>query len=282
MRIARFSYKDNPTFGILDEQTQDLVVIKGDPLFSGFHTTGARVPVDEVKILSPVIPRSKVVGVGGSYRDAASIKSAKELSDVDSCKGASKKNTDQYSKTPATIFIKPNTSVIGPDDPIVIPEWAEAVTFEAEIAVVIGRICKDVPVDKVSKVVFGYTVANDLSANQDITGKSGQPGFFAQVKGFDSACPLGPFIELDLDPDNLMVSGRKNGELYQKDNTHNLVMPVAEIISWISHSFTLLPGDVILTGTPAGAGIIYPGDSVEVEVEKIGVLRNPVVQRKSN
>lgn len=254
MQIARFAHGDNPRYGIVDGD--DLVVLKSDPLFDSYETTGERVPLDGARLLSPVIPRSKVVALGRNYADHV-----KELgNDL---------------PTAPVVFLKPNTSVIGPDDPIVLPEWSQEVHYEAELAVVVGRLCKDVPAERVNDVIFGYTVANDVTA-RDIQRAEDQ---WTRAKGFDTSCPLGPWIETDVDVADLAVRSYVDGEQRQDGRTSQMIMSVPEIVAYASTIFTLLPGDVILTGTPAGIGQIDAGQRVEVEVEGIGRFGNPVVRR---
>ena len=254
MQIARFAHGDNPRYGIVDGD--DLVVLKSDPLFDSYETTGERVPLDGARLLSPVIPRSKVVAIGRNYADHV-----KELgNDL---------------PTAPVVFLKPNTSVIGPDDPIVLPEWSQEVHYEAELAVVVGRLCKDVPAERVNDVIFGYTVANDVSA-RDVQRAEDQ---WTRAKGFDTSCPLGPWIETDVDVSDLSVRSYVDGEQRQDGRTSQMIMSVHEIVAYASSIFTLLPGDVILTGTPAGIGQIDAGQRVEVEVEGIGRFGNPVVRR---
>lgn len=254
MQIARFAHGDNPRYGIVDGD--DLVVLKSDPLFDSYETTGERVPLDGARLLSPVIPRSKVVALGRNYADHV-----KELgNDL---------------PTAPVVFLKPNTSVIGPDDPIVLPEWSQEVHYEAELAVVVGRLCKDVPAERVNDVIFGYTVANDVTA-RDVQRAEDQ---WTRAKGFDTSCPLGPWIETDVDVSDLSVRSYVDGEQRQDGRTSQMIMSVHEIVAYASSIFTLLPGDVILTGTPAGIGQIDAGQRVEVEVEGIGRFGNPVVRR---
>ncbi|WP_043497981.1 fumarylacetoacetate hydrolase family protein [Georgenia sp. SUBG003] len=256
MRIARFITGENPQYGILDEESDELVVLRGDPIYGDLDTTGKRVALDEVRLLSPVIPRSKVIGIGRNYADHAA-----ELGN----------------EVPAEplVFLKPNTSVIGPDDPIVLPAYSENVHHEAELAVVISRLCKFVPPEKAGDVIFGYTVANDVTA-RDVQRTDSQ---WTRAKGFDTSCPLGPYIALDLDVSDLAVRARVDGELRQDGRTSDLVHKVPDLVAYVSSIFTLLPGDVILTGTPAGVGPIDVGQRVEVEVEGIGSFSNPVVRR---
>lgn len=252
MRIARFSHHDAIRFGIVDET--DLVVLSGDPMFTGFETTGERVPLSEVTLLAPVIPRSKIVCVGKNYRDHAA---------------------EMGGEAPAEpmLFLKPNTAVIGPNDAIVRPAQSERTDFEGELAVVIGRIAKNVSAENALDYVLGYTIGNDVTA-RDLQRSDGQ---WSRAKGFDTFCPLGPAIETDFDlGGGARVVTRVNGEVRQDGPISDMVHSVPDIIAYASAAFTLLPGDVILTGTPAGVGPFQAGDVVEVEITGLGVLRNTV------
>ncbi|GAA3290605.1 fumarylacetoacetate hydrolase family protein [Arthrobacter citreus] len=253
MRIARFVQDSDPAFGVVDgdEGHEEIAVIKGDPFFSGVQLTGERHKLEDVRLLAPIIPRSKVVGIGRNYADHAS-----ELG-------------NEVPPAPL-MFLKPNTSVIGPNDPVVLPSFSDEVSYEAELAVVIGRICKDVPLDRVDEVIFGYTCANDLTA-RDAQRTDNQ---WARAKGFDTSCPLGPWIETELDTDDLAIRGYLNGQMVQDGNTGDMIWGVKELVSYVSQAFTLLPGDVILTGTPAGVGLISDGERYEVDIEGIGRLSN--------
>ena len=173
------------------------------------------------------------------------------------------------------MFLKPNTSVIGPGDQVFYPPQSERVDYEGELAVVIGRICRDVPPERVSDVIYGYTVGNDVTA-RDLQETDDQ---WARAKGFDSFCPLGPWIETDLDPSGLSVRTELNGELKQDGTTALMIFDVPTVVSYITSFMTLLPGDVVLTGTPAGVGPMQVGDDVSVTVEGIGTLTNKVVSR---
>ena len=251
MRIARFSHQDSIRFGIVDDT--DLVVLSGDPMFAGYDTTGERVPISDAVLLAPVIPRSKIVGVGRNYRDHA----AELGNDVPDA---------------PLLFFKPNTSVIGPGDTIVLPPQSSRVDFEGELAAVIGRIAKNVPADKALEYVFGYTVANDVTA-RDLQKTDGQ---WARAKGFDTFCPLGPAIETDFDvAGDAVITTRVNGDVRQQGPISDMIFSLADVIAYASAAFTLLPGDVILTGTPAGVGPFVAGDTVEVEITGLGTLRNP-------
>lgn len=253
MKVARFSHDGAINYGILDEDEGELVVIDGDPMFQGLGTTGERVPLAQATLLAPVIPRSKVVAVGKNYRDHVAEMGGGE--------------------PPAAplLFLKPNTSVIGPGDAIVRPPQSSRVDFEGELAVVIGKIAKNVPAGDALGVVFGYTVANDVTA-RDLQAADGQ---WTRSKGFDTFCPLGPLIETELEPDARLTT-RVDGVTHQDARLGQLVHGIPEIIAYASSVFTLLPGDVILTGTPAGVGPIVAGNTVEVEIEGIGMLSNPV------
>ncbi len=241
-------------FGVVEgpEGSEEVAVINGDPFYSGVQLTGARHALADVRLLAPVIPRSKVVGIGRNYADHAA-----ELG-------------NEVPPAPL-MFLKPNTSVIGPGDPILLPSFSDEISYEAELAVVIGRICKDVPLERVDDVVFGYTCANDLTA-RDAQRTDDQ---WARAKGFDTSCPIGPWIETELDPDSLAVKGSLDGELRQDGSTSQMIWGAKELVSYVSQAFTLLPGDIILTGTPAGVGLITEGQRYEVEIEGIGRLSNP-------
>jgi len=258
VRIARFTVDDRQVFGVVegDAGAEVLAVVEGDPLYTPLRPTGEHVPLSEVKLLTPVIPRSKVVGVGRNYADHAA-----ELGN----------------EVPAEplIFLKPNTTVCSPGDAIRYPQQSTEVHFEGELAVVIGRLCSDVPAARAAEVIFGYTVANDVTA-RDLQRSDDQ---WTRAKGFDSFCPLGPWIVTDLDVTDLALTTELNGELKQAARTAAMVHKVPDLIAWISSVMTLLPGDVILTGTPAGVGPMKPGDEVSVSIEGIGTLTNPVVAR---
>jgi len=260
VRIARFTTGGDPRYAVVEGEAgaEVLHVLTGDPIYTPVQKTGERVPLtdDGMRLLAPVIPRSKIVGVGRNYAAHA----REHGNDV---------------PTSPLLFLKPNTAVIGPDDPIVLPDFSQQVEHEAELAVVIGRITKNVSPEQALHHVLGYTVANDVTA-RDIQRTDGQ---WTRAKGFDTSCPLGPWLVMGLDPDDLAVSARVNGETRQHARTSDMVFDVPFLVSYISEVFTLLPGDVILTGTPAGVGRLEHGDRVEVEVEGIGVLMNPVVRR---
>ena len=264
MRIARYvADGGDPAFGIVElaedgaGHPDSIAAITGDPLAGPVNYTGQRLLLDDVRLVSPVIPRSKVIGIGRNYAAHAA-----ELN-------------NPVPDAPL-LFIKPNTAVIGPGEPIVYPPETENLHFEGELAVVIGRICRRVPRDRAADVIFGYTVGNDITA-RDLQTSDKQ---WARAKGFDSFCPLGPWIVTHLSLDeasDLQVTTTVNGELKQDGRTSDMVQGIAELIEYVSGFTTLLPGDVILTGTPAGVGPLQPGDQVAVTVEGIGTLTNPVV-----
>ncbi|MGN7964944.1 fumarylacetoacetate hydrolase family protein [Microbacterium sp. 22179] len=251
MKIARFSHDDAILFGIVDEK--DLVVLSGDPLFAGYEPTGDRVPIADAVILAPVIPRSKIVCVGKNYHDHAAEMGGEAPEEP-------------------LLFLKPNTAVIGPGDTIVRPAISEQTEYEGELAVVIGKVAKNVSAPDALDYVLGYTIGNDVTA-RDLQRKDGQ---WARAKGFDTFCPLGPTINTDFDPSEATIETRVNGEVRQKAPLTDMIHSVEEIIAYASAVFTLLPGDVILTGTPAGVGTFAAGDTVEVEITGLGILRSAV------
>ena len=261
MRIVRFSTNasagigTDPLFGVLNSENQ-ILVLRGDQIYSGIVPTETKVSLDEVRLLAPVIPRSKVVCVGKNYADHAAEMGS------------------EVPKEPV-IFLKPNTSVIGPDDLIQWPRMSERVDFEGELAVVISRICKDVQREKVADVIFGYTIANDVTA-RDLQKVDGQ---WNRAKGFDTFCPLGPWIETEFEPGSQKITTTLDGEIKQSDVLASMTFKIPEIIEFISSVMTLLPGDVILTGTPAGIVPMPPGAEVVITIEGIGSLSNKVSPR---
>jgi 2-keto-4-pentenoate hydratase/2-oxohepta-3-ene-1,7-dioic acid hydratase in catechol pathway len=272
VRIARFAHGGDVGYGIVEDAAQDgaagaaagadaegLVVaeLAGHPFGIGHDSarlTGSRYPLADVRLLAPVLP-SKVVAVGKNYADHAREMGGEPPEDP-------------------VIFLKPSTAVAGPRDPIIYPaHLSERVDFEGELAVVIGRLCKQVPPERAAAVVFGYTCANDVTA-RDLQARDGQ---WARAKGFDTFCPLGPWIETDADPGDLELTTMVNGEIRQNSRTSLLLHDVTALITYVSAVMTLLPGDVLLTGTPAGVGPLKDGDEVSVTIERIGTLTNGVV-----
>ena len=258
MRIARYTTGEDPSYGIVEGEPgrEFIAQVQGDPLYQPVVLTGETVPLEEARLLAPVIPRSKVIGIGRNYADHA-----KEMG----------------GEPPAQplMFLVPNTAVVGPGDPIVMPAGAQEISYEGELAVVIGRIAKDVPRERVSEVVYGYTCANDVTARDWQRGD----GQWARAKGFDTSTPLGPWITTELDVSDLRIQSRIDGETRQDGRTADMIFDVETLVSYVSAAFTLLPGDVILTGTPAGVGLVEPGQRVDVEIEGIGTLSNTFVRR---
>lgn len=258
MRIARFTTGDDARFALVEGEpgAERLVVIDGDPLIGGGNPTGETLTLgDSVRLLTPVVPRSKVVCLGKNYEAHA-----KEIP-----------NRGPASDVPI-LFLKPNTAVIGPDDVILLPTYSADVQLEAELAVVIGTTAKGVPVSRAMDYVYGYTCANDVTA-RDLQRSEDQ---WFRAKAFDTSLPLGPWIVTDLNIESAEITSRINGQERQCGNTRDMIHGVAHAVAMASEVTTLLPGDVILTGTPSGVTQLHPGDIVEVEIEGIGILRNPV------
>ncbi len=269
MRICRFTSGEDPQFGVvtgdLDEFGEPaddsvIVTLAGDPLYVGVKLLDEEHRLEDVRLLAPVLPRSKVVGIGRNYA-AHAAELGSEVPDE------------------PLMFLKPNTSVIGPGDPIFYPKQTEDLHYEGELAVVIGRICRDVPADQATEVIYGYTIGNDVTA-RDLQRSDVQ---FTRSKGFDSFCPLGPWIETDLDPqpfaDGVRVQTHLNGDVVQDGSTKDMVFDIPSLVAHVSSVMTLLPGDVILTGTPEGVGPMQVGDEVEVSIEGLGALTNKVSKR---
>jgi 2-keto-4-pentenoate hydratase/2-oxohepta-3-ene-1,7-dioic acid hydratase in catechol pathway len=261
VRIARFSVDDEPKYGVVETDDPEglvgtVAVLDSDPLYRPVQFTGEQLQLADVRLLAPVIPRSKVVCVGRNYRAHA-----EELG-------------NEVPKEPL-IFLKPNTSVVGPRDGIVYPEQTNDLHFEGELAIVIGRICRDLPRERAEEVIFGYTIANDVTA-RDLQKSDGQ---WARAKGYDTFCPLGPWISTDLDVADARVTTTLNGEPRQDGRTSQFIFDIPEVLAYITSFTTLLPGDVVLTGTPAGVGPMLPGDEVAISVEGLGTLTNKVIVR---
>ena len=269
MRICRFSTGEEPRFGVVTGEVDEfgqpdddsaVVALAGDPLYVGIKLLEEQHRLSDVRLLAPIIPRSKVVGIGRNYAAHA----AEMGNDL---------------PTEPLMFLKPNTSVIGPGDAIIYPQQSSHLSYEGELAVVIGRICRDVPAEQATDVIFGYTIANDVTA-RDLQKSDNQ---WARAKGMDTFCPLGPWIENDLDP-QAFIDGRRlqtflNGDVVQDGTTAHMTWDIPDLVAYISAAMTLLPGDVILTGTPEGVGPLEPGDEVEVFVEGLGALTNSVARR---
>lgn len=254
MKILRFQQNNKEVFGILKNEVVYEVVSNSQNLFytRSCPELGKSYSLEDVKILPPIYP-SKVVCVGLNYQDHAA-----EL--------------DMDLPDEPVLFLKPPTTVIGPADPIIYPPESRQVDYEAELAVIVGQNAHKISADDASNYIAGYTVLNDVTA-RDLQQKDGQ---WTRAKSFDTFCPLGPWMETDLDPANQRISMRVNGELKQNSNTRNMIFPVEELFSFISHIMTLNPGDVIATGTPPGVGELQVGDLAEAAVEGVGTLRNRV------
>ena len=256
MRIVRFEMQGRSGYGILEGEK--ISVLWGTPYDGLENTTGEVMSLPEVTLLAPCEP-TKIVALGLNYRDHAA-------------------EIGHPLPEEPLLFMKPSTAVIGPDEDIVYPAMSRRVDYEAELAVVIGRTCRHVKAEDFRDYVLGYTCINDVTA-RDLQKKDGQ---FTRSKSFDTFAPLGPWIETAIpDPDNLTVEAYLNGERRQHGNTRNMVFGVAALVSFISRIMTLLPGDVIATGTPAGIGPMAPGDVVEIRVEGIGTLRNRLVTERA-
>ncbi|GAA3197329.1 fumarylacetoacetate hydrolase family protein [Actinocorallia longicatena] len=242
------------SFGVVEGE--EIAAVAGHPFLGEVRFTGARHALVDVRVLAPILP-SKVIAIGRNYADHA---------------------REMGSEPPVEplFFSKPSTSIIGSGEAIQYPEkLSQRVDFEGELAVVIGRLCRDVPVSRAHEVIFGYTCANDVTA-RDLQKKDGQ---WTRAKGFDTFCPLGPWINTDLDASDLAIRTLVNGEVRQDGRTSDMIHDIPNLIAHISQVMTLLPGDVILTGTPAGVGPLDIGDSVTVELEGVGSLTNRVIAR---
>lgn len=244
---------------VLHDKQQIWGEIKGDAvnliegnLFGEHSLSSRRIDLVEATLLAPVTP-SKIICVGLNYQ--GHVKESK--------------TADEAPKEPL-LFFKPPSAIINPGDTIIGPAESERVDYEGEIGIVIGSRCHKVVVDEALDFIFGYTCANDVTA-RDLQRKDKQ---WARAKGFDTFCPVGPYIVTNLDPCKIRVQSRLNGEVRQSDSSENMIFSIPQLVSYISGIFTLLPGDLILTGTPEGVGPMSDGDRIEIEVEGAGVLLN--------
>ncbi|MFC1987438.1 fumarylacetoacetate hydrolase family protein [Chloroflexota bacterium] len=257
MRLVRFKTKEKVKYGKLADRV--IYSIKGSifPQFKGpgssFILDGNTYELDEIRLLAPCLP-SKIVCIGLNYHAHA-------------------KETKQELPSKPLIFLKPSTAVVGPDDKIVLPRFSRRVDYEGELGVVIGKKAKDVPEEKAKEYILGYTCFDDVSERHD----QKEDGQWTRAKGYDTFAPIGPCIDTKVDPDNLKIETYLNSELRQSVYTSDMIFKVSRLVSFISGIMTLLPGDVIATGTPSGIGRMNSGDIVEVKIEKIGTLRNFVV-----
>jgi 2-keto-4-pentenoate hydratase/2-oxohepta-3-ene-1,7-dioic acid hydratase in catechol pathway len=251
MKLVRFQSGDSFCFGVLEGDT--VYALEGDPFDKYRIDRHSKRPVGQIRLLAPLLP-SKVVAVGINYRDHAE-EFGHEIPDE------------------PVLFMKPSTAVIGPDDEIILPASSRRVDYEAEIAAVVKKTARSVSERDAREYILGYTCLNDVTA-RDLQGKDGQ---WTRAKSFDTFCPIGPCVETDLDPNGVAVSSRLNGELRQSSNTAHFIFPLFRLFSFVSCIMTLLPGDIVTTGTPSGVGAMTAGDLIEVEIEGIGVLRNRVI-----
>ncbi|HEX7355997.1 MAG TPA: fumarylacetoacetate hydrolase family protein [Mycobacteriales bacterium] len=260
MRIARFSVDGGPlSYGVVEGEPGEETVeaLHAHPLVEPARRTGEIVPLRDATLSAPVVP-SKVIGIGKNYAD--------HVDEMRTQTGGDRPRSP-------LMFLKPSTAVIGPGAPILLPDDSERVDYEGELCLVIGTIARRVPVEDALRHVFGWTCGNDVSA-RDHQQSDGQ---WTRAKGHDSFCPLGPWIETDLDPAATRVTTTLDAAVVQDAPTSLLLFDVPTVISYVSHAMTLLPGDVIMTGTPAGVGPMAPGQVVTVSVEGVGELTNPVV-----
>jgi 2-keto-4-pentenoate hydratase/2-oxohepta-3-ene-1,7-dioic acid hydratase in catechol pathway len=243
MRLVRFQADEKTFFGRIDG---------GEILPLNGETFAQEYVLEDVRLLAPCCP-TKIVAVGLNYRDHA-----EELN-------------LELPEEPL-LFLKPSSSLIGPGDPIILPPQSVRVDYEAELAVVIAQTARNVPYEQAQNYILGYTCLNDVTA-RDLQQKDGQ---WTRAKGFDTFCPIGPWIETDIDASDLGISLLLNGKIKQESRTSNLIFNTFRLVEFISHVMTLMPGDVIATGTTSGIGPMKQGDTVEVRVEAIGSLINPV------
>lgn len=260
MRLGRIASPDGVAFVAIEGDTEPVAREIAEHPFGTPTFTGRQWPLADVRLLAPILA-TKVVCVGKNY--AAHV--AEMAADA---------RTKTVPDDPV-IFMKPNTAIVGPNAQIVLPADANPVHYEGELAAVIGRPCKDVSAARAAENILGYTIANDVTA-RDQQRKDGQ---WTRAKGYDTFCPVGPWIATDLDPADLEIRTEVNGELRQHSRTSMMVHDVGAIVEWISSVMTLLPGDLILTGTPEGVGPIEDGDVVSITIEGIGTLTNPVVRK---
>lgn len=251
MRIGRVAAGDEIGYAVLDDE--NAMFLAGPPI-GDLRFTGETVPLAQARLLAPVLP-SKIVCVGKNYAAHA----AEMGGEV---------------PTEPLLFLKPSTSIVGPGDAIRYPAGVERLDHEAELAVVVGRVCTRVSEEVAAASILGYTCANDVSA-RDYQVSDGQ---WTRAKGFDTFCPLGPWIETELDVSSVHVRAMLNGETKQDGDTADMVFKPAFLVSYISQIMTLLPGDLILTGTPDGVGPMKPGDTIEIEIDGLGRLQNSVVE----
>ena len=254
MKILRYEESGATHYGIIEESGA-IQQLAGSP-FDSLGTSGETTSLDRVRVLAP-IAQPRIFGVGLNYA-AHAAESGKEP------------------PPQPMLFLLPWTAVINPGDNIVYPKQGQHIDYEGELTVIIGKETKDVTRENALDHVFGYTIGNDVSERVIQKAEMAQ-GCMLICKGFDTFKPMGPYVETELDPTNLNLTTRLNGEIRQQSNTSDFIFPVADLIVYISDAVTMLPGDVIMTGTPAGVGPFQPGDTIEIEIEDIGTLSNGVV-----
>jgi len=252
MKIIRFEIQGNILYGLVDPGKGEIRELDGPP-FDGIQVRGSAQSLAEVRLLSPVVP-SKIVAVGLNYKDHA-------------------REMGKAIPEEPLLFLKAPSALNHPGGDVVYPRASRRVDYEAELAVVIGKTAKNVAARDAQSVILGYTCINDVTA-RDLQAKD---GLYARAKGFDTFAPLGPWVETDLDPSSLSIRCLVNGEVKQDSNTRQMGASVFELVEFISHIMTLVPGDVIATGTPPGVGPVKVGDVMTVEIEEIGSLTNRIV-----
>lgn len=254
MKIARFRSNGNTEFGIVVHQ--EILVLAGNPIHEGVLLTGKRISLADATLLAPIEVPSKIICVGMNY--------------------ASHRDEMKFDgPSHPLIFLKPSSAIVGPGEAILIPNVEGRIVHEGELAVVIGKVTKDVEIRDVADHIFGYTIANDVSARDQMF----LDGQWARAKGYDTFCPVGPVIETSLSPANVHIETFVDGEPRRRGNTSEMLHDVPTLISYISEIFTLWPGDLVLTGTPAGAGAFEAGQTVDIRIEGIGMLSNPARSR---
>ncbi len=257
MKIGRFVWNGVEHFGVVEGQK--VRVLQGNPIHEGIVFTGVKVELSSVRILAPVVRPTKIVCVGMNFE--------KHRSDL------------AYEGPPRPlIFLKPSSSIIGPSEPILIPDVKGRIVHEGELAIVVGKKASRVSAKSYSDYVFGYTIANDVSARDQMF----EDGQWARSKGYDTFCPIGPFIETNLDIGDVEIETFVDGQLRRRGNTSEMTYKIPELIEFITDAFTLFPGDVILTGTPSGLGAFFAGQTIDIRIEGIGMLSNPSLSRDAS
>ena len=250
MRFVRYKYKDDE---VKQGWLHEVFVgpVEGS-IFNEFQRQEATIPIERVRLFSPIVP-GKIICVGRNYATHA------------------KERIVEVPEVPI-LFLKPQSSIIGPSEPIVLPPQSQRVEHEAELVVIIGKTGRWISPDDSLKYILGYTIGNDVTA-RDLQNRDGQ---WTRAKGFDTFCPIGPWIETVLDSSDVMITCHVNGEMRQMGSTHDIVFNIKQLLSFVSSIMTLYPGDLLFTGTPSGVGPLLPGDRVDVHIEGIGTLSNSI------